>query len=449
MSLQDLTPRGERRTGWQWRPSWLQLPANDLLRERVYRRLWISILISSLGSQITMLALPLTAAVLLAATPSQMGLLTAMEILPFVLLSLPSGVWLDRVRKLPVYVAGEAIIALVLVSVPVAWGLGFLSMPFMYCVGFIIGGVFVTAGSAAQIVLTQVVPRHRLVEAHARNALASSGAEVAGPGLAGALIKLTGAPLALLADALMLTMSVFILRGMRIVEVRVPNPEAHFWLDMKDGLRFVTGEPLLVALSATVGIWHMFHYGALTMQILFATRELHLNEHQVGLCYMIMGIGTIVASMLGNRFSRWFGPGPCLILGFAVCGAGWMQLGFAPVNAWGIASFIFMLLCYSFGAVLIFVNMLALRQAVTPEGLMGRMTSTVRWLMLIPAGPGALLGGYIGEHFGLRYTLVGAGLSSIILAAWAWRYSILAGVAVLPSPQNSSVGAGDTASVRT
>jgi predicted MFS family arabinose efflux permease len=319
----------------------------------------------------------------------------------------------------------------------------------MYCVGFIIGGVFVTAGSAAQIVLTQVVPRHRLVEAHARNALASSGAEVAGPGLAGALIKLTGAPLALLADALMLTMSVFILRGMRIVEVRVPNPEAHFWLDMKDGLRFVTGEPLLVALSATVGIWHMFHYGALTMQILFATRELHLNEHQVGLCYMIMGIGTIVASMLGNRFSRWFGPGPCLILGFAVCGAGWMQLGFAPVNAWGIASFIFMLLCYSFGAVLIFVNMLALRQAVTPEGLMGRMTSTVRWLMLIPAGPGALLGGYIGEHFGLRYTLVGAGLSSIILAAWAWRYSILAGVAVLPSPQNSSVGAGDTASVRT
>ncbi|MBP7080025.1 MAG: MFS transporter [Rhodocyclaceae bacterium] len=449
MSLQDLTPRGERRTGWQWRPSWLQLPANDLLRERVYRRLWISILISSLGSQITMLALPLTAAVLLAATPSQMGLLTAMEILPFVLLSLPSGVWLDRVRKLPVYVAGEAIIALVLVSVPVAWGLGFLSMPFMYCVGFIIGGVFVTAGSAAQIVLTQVVPRHRLVEAHARNALASSGAEVAGPGLAGALIKLMGAPLALLADALMLTMSVFILRGMRIVEVRVPNPEAHFWLDMKDGLRFVTGEPLLVALSATVGIWHMFHYGALTMQILFATRELHLNEHQVGLCYMIMGIGTIVASMLGNRFSRWFGPGPCLILGFAVCGAGWMQLGFAPVNAWGIASFIFMLLCYSFGAVLIFVNMLALRQAVTPEGLMGRMTSTVRWLMLIPAGPGALLGGYIGEHFGLRYTLVGAGLSSIILAAWAWRYSILAGVAVLPSPQNSSVGAGDTASVRT
>ena len=446
MNPQSPPPSGKRHTRWLWRPSWLHLPANDLLRERVYRRLWISILISSLGGQITMLALPLTAAVLLAATPSQMGLLTAMEILPFVLLSLPSGVWLDRVRKLPVYVAGEAIIALVLISVPLVWWLGWLSMPFMYCVGFVIGTVFVTAGSAAQIVLTQVVPRHRLVEAHSRNALASSGAEVAGPGLAGALIKLTGAPLALLADALMLAMSVLILRGMRIVEIRLPNPDAHFWLDMKDGLRFVTREPLLVALSVTVGIWHMFHYGALTMQILFATRELHLSEHEVGLCYMIMGIGTIVASMLGNRFSRWLGPGPCLILGFAVCGIGWFQLGFAPANSWGVASFVFMLLCYSFGAVLIFVNMLALRQAVTPEGLMGRMTSTVRWLMLIPAGPGALLGGYVGEHFGLRYTLVGAGVCSMLLAAWAWRYSILSSVAVLPAPQVSSVGASSTPS---
>ena len=448
-------PRDERRLPWWW-PVWLRLPSTDLLRERVYRRLWISILISSLGSQITMLALPLTAAVLLAATPSQMGLLTAMEILPFVLLSLPSGVWLDRVRKLPVYVAGEAIITLVLISVPTVWALGFLSMPFMYCVGFIIGSVFVTAGSAAQIVLTQVVPRERLVEPHSRNALASSGAEVAGPGLAGALIKVTGAPLALLADALMLAISVLILRGLKIVETRVPNPEAHFWRDMKDGLRFVTHEPLLVSLSVTVGIWHMFHYGALTMQILFATRELHLSEHQVGLCYMIMGIGTIVASTLSNKISRWVGPGPCMILGFAVCGIGWLQLGFAPTEAehavWGVASFVFMLLCYSFGAVLIFVNMLALRQAVTPEGMMGRMTSTVRWLMLIPAGPGALLGGYVGEHFGLRYTLGGAGICSLILALWAWRYSILSEVAVLPvpqtspriSPHTSSVGAGDT-----
>src|SRR6185295_18550014 len=117
------------------------LPADDLLRDLAYRRLWTSILISSLGGQVTMLALPLTAAVLLSATPTQMGLLTAMEIVPFVLFSLPAGVWLDRVRKLPVYIGGEVALALTVASVPFAWWMGWLSMHWMYVVGFIIGSV--------------------------------------------------------------------------------------------------------------------------------------------------------------------------------------------------------------------------------------------------------------------------------------------------------------------
>ena len=108
--------------------SQLRLAPDDLLRDATYRRLWTSILISSFGGQVTMLALPLTAAVLLHATPTQMGLLTAMEVVPFVLFSLPSGVWLDRVRKLPVYVIGESLLAVVVASVPLAWWLGWLSM---------------------------------------------------------------------------------------------------------------------------------------------------------------------------------------------------------------------------------------------------------------------------------------------------------------------------------
>ncbi len=227
------------------RPFWPALPPHDLLRDATYRRLWTSILISSFGGQITMLALPLTAAVLLQATPSQMGILTAMELAPFVLLSLPTGVWLDRVRKLPVYVIGEGLIALILASVPLVWYLDRLSMSFLYGVAFAIGCVFVTAGTAAQIVLTQVVPRERLVEAHAKNALASSGAEVAGPGVAGALIKLVGAPLALLADALLLLGSVWILRGLRVRENRISSEETHFWRDLKEGMRFVADHRLL------------------------------------------------------------------------------------------------------------------------------------------------------------------------------------------------------------
>jgi MFS family permease len=114
------------------------LSPDDLLRQATYRRLWSSILISSFGGQVTMLALPLTAAVLLHATPTQMGLLTTMEILPFVLFSLPSGVWLDRVRKLPIYVAGESVMALVVASVPLAWWLGWLQMGWMYVAAFML-----------------------------------------------------------------------------------------------------------------------------------------------------------------------------------------------------------------------------------------------------------------------------------------------------------------------
>ena len=427
----DTTSAG-RRSWLKWRATWPVLSDTDLLRDPTYRRLWLSILISSFGGQVTMLALPLTAALLLHATPTQMGILTATEIAPFVLLSLPSGVWLDRVRKLPVYVLGEGIIALVLASVPLVWALGALSMGYMYAVAFAIGCVFVTAGTAAQIVLTQVVPRARLVEAHAKNALASSGAEVAGPGVAGALIKLVGAPLALLADALLLLISVAILRGIRITEVRPARVEPHFWRDLKEGLRFVAEHRLLVALALAVGGWQMCHNAAMVVQILFATRELGLNENQVGLCYVGLGLGTVLASTMGHRISRRIGPGPCLVLGIAVCGAGWLQLALVPANVWGVLSFVLMLVCFGVGAVLIFINFLALRQAVTPEPLLGRMTSTMRWLILLPAAPGALLGGYLGEHFSLRHALGFGGVGALLLAWVAWRHPVIRGVRTLP-----------------
>ena len=424
------------------------LAPGDLLRDAAYRRLWTSILISSLGGQVTMLALPLTAAVLLHASPTQMGLLTAMEILPFVLFSLPSGVWLDRVRKLPVYVVGESVLALVVASVPLAWWLGWLSMPWLYCAGFVIGTVYTVAGSAAQIVLTQVVARERLVEAHAKNALAGSGAEVAGPGVAGALIKLVGAPMALLVDAVALLVSAAILRGIRIEE-QMRRPERRdFWRDLMAGVRFVAGNRLLVTLAAAVGVWQMCHHAAIVVQILFATRTLGLNEQQVGLSYVGLGVGTVAASIFGNRISQRLGPGPCLVTGFAICGAGWMLLSFAPANAWGTLLFSAMLVLFGCGAVLVFINFLALRQAVTPAPLLGRMTSTMRWLILIPAGPGALLGGWLGEHIGLRAALAFAGGGALLMAAVAWRIPVIRELRKLPEPEPEHDWVGGEAMVR-
>ena len=424
------------------------LPRDDLLRDAVYRRLWTSILISSFGGQVTMLALPLTAAVLLHASPTQMGLLTAMEIVPFVLFSLPSGVWLDRVRKLPVYITGETLLAFVVASVPLAWWMGWLSMPWMYVVGFVIGSIYTTAGTAAQIVLTQVVARDRLVEAHAKNALATSGAEVAGPGLAGALIKLVGAPLALLVDACLLIVSALILRGIRVHEQPKVAATAHFWRDLQAGVRFVRSQRLLVSLAVAVGAWQMCHHAAIVVQILFATRTLGLTEQAVGMSYVGLGVGTVIASVFGSRISRRIGPGPCLVLGFAVCGAGWAMLAIAPANAFGVAAFALMLLLFGAGAVLTFINFLALRQAVTPAHLLGRMTSTMRWLILIPAGPGALIGGWLGEHVGLRAALAFAGGTSLLLALLAWRHPVIRGVKTLPKPESTDEWVGGEAQVR-
>jgi MFS family permease len=429
-------------------PSWLALPPGDLLRDATYRRLWTSILTSSFGNQVMMLALPLTAAVLLQATPTQMGLLTAIELAPFLLISLPSGVWLDRVHKLPVYVAGETGVALGALSVPLAWWMGWLSMGWLYVVGFLLGMVHTVAGTAAQVVLTQVVSRERLVEAHAKNALAGSAAEVIGPGLAGALIRVFGAPLALLVDAALLLSSALILRGIRIDERHDPHPGGHFWRDLRLGLRFVAGNPLLLTLGTLMAVWQMCHYAALTVQILFATRTLGLSEQAIGLCYMGMGVGTITGSVLGRRVSHRIGPGPCLVVGYAICGAGWLLLAAAPANGWGVAAFALMLMTFTTGAVFIFINFLALRQAVTPAPLLGRMTSTMRWLTLVAAAPGALLGGWLGEHLGLRSALLFAGGVSVLLVLVAWRLPLIRGLKSLPEAERESQWLGLEADVR-
>ncbi|HZV92663.1 MAG TPA: MFS transporter, partial [Caldimonas sp.] len=308
-----------------------------------------------------------------------------------------------------------------------------------YVCSFVIGIVYTVAGSAAQIVLMQVVARDRLVEAHAKNALANSGAEVCGPGVAGVLLKLVGAPLALLVDAVLVSISALILRGLAIQEQPAPRrgtegAAVQFWGELRAGVRFVGHHRLLVTLAVVVGAWQACYNAALVVQILFATRTLGLSEQAVGLSYTAMGVGTVFASVIGDRVSRRLGPGPCLLAGIAICGCGWLLLSLAPASAWGVAAFAATLMMFSTGAVFIFINFLALRQAVTPAPLLGRMTSTMRWLILVPAGPGALLGGWLGQHSGLRTSLAVAGVGSLLLAFAASRVGVVRGIKRLPSP---------------
>jgi predicted MFS family arabinose efflux permease len=246
------------------------------------------------------------------------------------------------------------------------------------------------------------------------------------------LIKLTGAPLALLADALLLLVSSTILRGVTVNETPSAR-NAPFWPSMRAGLEFVRGHRLLVTMATCVGVWQMCNQAAMVVQILFATRSLGLSERGVGLSYVALGAGTVAASTLGYRIVRRLGPGPTLLLGFAISGGGWLVLAAAPLNRLGIAAYGFMLMTYGIGAVFVFVNFLSLRQSVTPGPLLGRMTSTMRWLILIPAGPGALLGGWLGQHFGLRVALAFAGSTALALSGVASRLHVIRSVKTLPT----------------
>jgi predicted MFS family arabinose efflux permease len=171
----------------------------------------------------------------------------------------------------------------------------------------------------------------------------------------------------------------------------------------------------------------------MVVQILFATRQLGLSERGVGLSYVTLGVGTVLASASGHRVVRRFGPGPTLVLGFAISGTGWLLLSIAPLNTLGIIAYASMLLMFGVGAVFIFINFLSLRQSVTPGPMLGRMTSTMRWLILIPAGPGALLGGWLGEHVGLRAALGFAGTTALLLSLVAWRLPVIRSITTLPT----------------
>jgi len=404
-----------------------------------YSRVWLSIFFSNLGGQITMLALPLTAVFLLDATPTQMGLLTAMEIAPFVLFSLPGGVVLDRMQKLPIYIAGEIFMGVALLSIPLAWALDMLNMPLMYGVSFALGTVYTIAGSASQIVLTQLVGRDKLVQAYSQNAIAGSMAEVLGPGMAGLLIRVFSAPLALVMDALLLIGSVLMLRGIHIHEEVAPRAswkDRSFKAELLKGLAFVKSQKMLLEMAATVGAWQFFAQLALSVQIIFAVKDLGLDETLVSMSFVTLGIGSVLGGMAGPKISQRIGPGPALIVGVSITSLGWLGLlafeGVLP----SIVLFSWMLVCFSWGATLLFVNFLSLRQSFTPTDLLGRMTTTMRWLILLPAGPGAILGGWMAEHWGMRSSLLAAGVGTLCVALVAWLRPHLKTLKQLPALQN-------------
>jgi predicted MFS family arabinose efflux permease len=203
------------------------------------------------------------------------------------------------------------------------------------------------------------------------------------------------------------------------------------------GLNFVKSQKMLLEMAATVGAWQFFAQLALTVQIIFAVKDLGLNETSVALSFVALGLGSVLGGLAGPKISKRIGLGQAMILGIAITGIGWVSLlaleGLLP----GIVLFSWMLICFSWGATLLFVNFLSLRQSFTPTDLLGRMTTTMRWLILLPAGPGALLGGWMAEHWGMRSPLMSAGIGTLCVAFVAYRRPYLKALRKLPEMKPS------------
>lgn len=396
-----------------------------LWRDADFVKLWASLTITSFGAQITNLALPLTAAMLLAATPWQMGVLVALETLPFALVSLHAGVLIDRVRKLPIVIAADVGRGVALLAIPLAAYFDALSMEILYAVGFICGVQNVVGGAAYQVLLAQLAGRRRLVEANAKISLGETSSALVGPGLAGGLIQLLTAPFAIVLDALTFFLSALMLRRVRAShDVPHSGPRASVTAEIHEGLKLVWNNRTLLALAWLAALWQILHHMQIAVLILFATRELNLSAGAIGLTYVFGGLGCVLASVFAERLSARLGVGPVIVHGLALTALGWQAFGLVTGPVWvatialGLA-----MLMFDFGAVLYGINYLALRQAITPDRLLGRMTATMRFLTVAAAPLGSLAGGALATAVGLRATLLTIGVLGLALVALAMAFS--------------------------
>jgi MFS family permease len=372
-----------------------------------FRRLWFSSVLNTFGREVSNLAIPLTAILLLHATPSQMGALVALEMTPFALFSLPVGVWLDRRAKYPIMLWNEFLFPFVLVSVPIAWWLGALTMTWMYVVAFMTGIGFVIGGSAQQVYVTHLVGREHLIDAHSKLGATDSIARLVGPGIGGMLVHVLTAPFAVLIDAVGFVISWRNLARIRNRDARPAPSDAHPLRDMLDGLLLIWRHPVLWPLAWGIGIWQFLFNGYMALNVLFATRELQMSPGLLGMMQMMGGLGALLSSMAMTRLNDRFGTGVTILIGLVGTTLAWSALPCIPTALFGSSAL--SALCY--GAVmflfdcsgmLLLMPYIALRQKVTPDEFLGRMTATMRFLTVAAAPLGAFGSGWIAEHMGIR-----------------------------------------------
>ena len=378
---------------------------------------------------------------MLDATPFEVGVLTAMGALPYPIFGLFAGVLVDRVRKLPVMVIADIARGAALLTIPICAWFHVLGMPWLYAVNFIVGFGSVVGWPAYQVFMTERVGRANLIEANAKIGVADSAAQLVGPGIAGALIQWLTAPFAILMDALSFFLSAWMLRGIPPRETDAPKAKARtLWHDIREGLVAVWQEPTLRALVWSIGLWQVFRHAFIAIVVLFGTRVLGFSAGRVGLVFMAAGIGSLVAAHVTERLNHRYGMGPTMLGGMAGTGVAWLVVASSAGPHW-LASLLFGggLFLLDLSAMVFFINYLSLRQAVSPDRLLGRVTATMICLTVACAPLGGVAGGWLADHVGLRAAMLLVGAGALALAPLVAWLSPLAGMRELPGPSEPAI----------
>lgn len=384
-------------------------------------KLWVGSTVSRFGSQITFLALPLTAVLVLDATPLQMGVLMAMGTAPALVFGLGAGVWVDRRKKRPIMIATDYGRALLLLAIPVLAFLDELRIEYLYAIALGLGMLTLVFGVASRSMLPSLVTREQLVEANSKLAIGRSASEVVAPGVGGILVQLFTAPIALVIDAVS-----FVVSALAIQSMRTPEPEVEesddddaFLREALRGLEFVGRDRVLLAIAGVVGGIAVFNAMFEAVWLLYVSKDLGLNPFTFGIMFGVGSGGFLAGALVAERLIAWLGIGRAIVIGVVLAGLSDLAtpLVAGPVIfiavVLGAASFIF-----GIGATVYGIAQESLRMASTPLAFQGRMNGVMNALGmgLIPIG--ALIGGFLGETIGMRPTLYLAAGGELAAVLW-------------------------------
>jgi MFS family permease len=383
-----------------------------LYRQRAFRALWSAQTISLFGSAITQLAIPLVAVLALDASPFDVAILSAVDFVPSLLFTLYAGVVVDRRRRRPILIAADISRAIVLATVPIAAALGTLSMSQLYIVGFLAGTFTVFFDIGYLSYLPAVVARDQLVTANARLATSQAAAQIGGPGIAGALISLMGAPAAVLADVASFLVSALLLGRVTVAEaVALPDQssaKSGIAASIRLGLAYLARQPYLRALTAAIATANLFKTIAYATLIVYEVRVLGLTPAAIGLITAIGYLGVLAGSLVSARLASLVGVGHAVILAQVVGAASTFVVAVATPSVAFVALAVAGVL-EGLGAVITNVTVVSLRQAIAPPDMVGRVNASMRFVNwgIVPVG--AVVGGVFATAVGMQATIwVGA-----------------------------------------